>query len=400
MSSHGAAGASTRPAVLRDSPTRISYVQLALYGFFLYAFGPSLSLLRDEQGTSRTVASLHGTALSIGAVTAAFACPWLVRKVGRGNVLRLGSAVLVVGTLLYVATRALPLTLAGVLVAGAGSTFALVGINAFISDHQGPAAPRSMSEGNGVAALAGLLAPLAVGLGVAVGWGWRPALVAVAVGFVVLEVARGRRLDVYDGTHGDPASTPAPAPPGSMPRRYWVAWSVIFAVVGTEFCMTLWGSELLRDQAGLGDAAAAASLVTIVGGMAIGRLGGSPVVSRVDPERLLIGAFTLTVVGFFVAWTSSVAAVMLVGFLVAGIGIGLHWPLAISRALRASGGRSDRGAALASVAAGIAAGLAPFVLGALADSFGVHTAFLLVPAMLAAGIAIVALVPVPFTLHG
>jgi fucose permease len=310
----------------------------------------------------------------------------------------MGSCVVAIGIVLYTASSALPVTLVGTLVAGAGGTWALVGVNAFISDHQGPAAPRSMSESNGLGALAGLLGPIAVGLGVALGRGWRPALLVAAVGFLVVEVVRGRDLNVYDGTHGQREPEVRGAPSGPMPRRYWFAWGVILAVVGTEFCMTLWGSELLRDQAGMGDAAAAASLVTVVGGMALGRLGGAPIVTRVDPERLLVGAFALTGVGFLLAWVSTSPLPMLVGFFVAGTGMGLHWPLGVSRSLRAAEGRSDRGSALASVAAGMASGIAPFVLGALADAVGVHLAFLVVPAMLLGGIALVRLVPVPFTL--
>lgn len=394
MTEAGAAGV-VRPTVLRDFPTWITYAQLALYGWFLYAFGPSLALLRDEQGTSRTVASLHGTALAAGSVGAALLVPVVVRRFGRGTLLRIGSGVVVVGLLTYVGSSLLAFTIAGALLAGAGGTLVLVGINAFVSDHQGPAAPRALSESNGLASLAGLLGPLTVGIGVALAWGWRPAMLAVAVCFVVLEVVRGRRLEVYDGTHGHPDSQPGHAPPGPLPRRYWFAWGVMFTVVGTEFCLTLWGSDLLRTQAGFGDAAAAAALVTVVGGMTLGRLGGSPIVSRVDPEKLLIAAFAVTAVGFAIAWLSSSAVPMLIGFFVAGTGMGLHWPLGISRALRASDGRTDRGAALASVAAGIASGLAPFVLGALADAFGVHTAFLIVPVLLLVGVVLVRAAPVP-----
>jgi fucose permease len=132
--------------------------------------------------------------------------------------------------------------------------------------------------------------------------------------------------------------------------------------------------------------------------MALGRLGGSPIVSRVDPERLLIVAFGVTLVGFFIAWLATSAAPMLVGFFIAGTGMGLHWPLGISRALRASGGRTDRGSAMASVGAGMASGAAPFALGALADALGVHEAFLIVPALILVATAVVLLRPVPLSL--
>ena len=66
--------------------------------------------------------------------------------------------------------------------------------------------------------------------------------------------------------------------------------------------------------------------------------------------------------------------------------------------MQASGGRPDRGAGRVSFAAGLASGAAPFALGALADRTGTHTAFLLVPVLLAgaAGCALACLrAPVP-----
>ena len=52
----------------RDAVTRAGYATLAAYGWFLYSFGPTVPLLRAEQGISRTVASLHNVAFSVGAV--------------------------------------------------------------------------------------------------------------------------------------------------------------------------------------------------------------------------------------------------------------------------------------------------------------------------------------------
>ena len=52
----------------RDRRTWLTYGQLGVYGWFLYGFGPALTLLRDEQGFTRTVAGLHGTALALVAL--------------------------------------------------------------------------------------------------------------------------------------------------------------------------------------------------------------------------------------------------------------------------------------------------------------------------------------------
>ncbi|MSO28001.1 MAG: hypothetical protein EXQ60_08095 [Candidatus Nanopelagicales bacterium] len=51
-------------------------------------------------------------------------------------------------------------------------------------------------------------------------------------------------------------------------------------------------------------------------------------------------------------------------------------------------------AGLASVAASVAAGIAPFVLGELSQSIGFHLAFLIVPVFLICGLAILLIKPV------
>jgi len=51
-----------------------------------------------------------------------------------------------------------------------------------------------------------------------------------------------------------------------------------------------------------------------------------------------------------------------------------------------SGGQPDRAIAVMSIGVGLASGLGPFVLGALADQVGVQSAFLVIPALcIAAG---------------
>jgi len=110
---------------------------------------------------------------------------------------------------------------------------------------------------------------------------------------------------------------------------------------------------------------------------------------------VLMGTMGLTIVGFTVAWLSSSAVPMLVGFTITGVGLGLQSPLGIGRAVIAAGGQADRGAGLTSVTIGLASGIAPFALAAVADHVGVHTAFLIVPVLMALGILLVRAEQVP-----
>ena len=69
--------------VQRDRLTWSIYSYLGLWGWFLYSFGPSVPLIRAEQGTSRAVAGLHGTSLAVGALLAAALTVPVTRRLGR-----------------------------------------------------------------------------------------------------------------------------------------------------------------------------------------------------------------------------------------------------------------------------------------------------------------------------
>src|SRR5256885_14261642 len=96
--------------LVRDRLTWLTYGQLAAYGYFLYAFGPVVPLLRDEQHTTRAVASLHGTALALGGMLSALFVPWLVRRVGRIAMMWIGQAGLCLGVVGLWFARPLPAT--------------------------------------------------------------------------------------------------------------------------------------------------------------------------------------------------------------------------------------------------------------------------------------------------
>ena len=118
-------GSTTRP--VRDRPTRIAYVQLAFWAWFLYAFGATAALLRDEQGTSRSVASLHGTTLAIGGLIGAMLTSRAVERWGRGIVMR-GSAIgAIASVLVYTWPSAPPVvTMSGAALAAFFGTFLLI----------------------------------------------------------------------------------------------------------------------------------------------------------------------------------------------------------------------------------------------------------------------------------
>ena len=260
----------------RDRATLITYGQFAMYGWFLYAFGPSVPLLRDEYGVTSTVAALHGTLLALAALLVGLGAPRVVRHLGRGGSLRAGSVLLIIGVLIYTSGHSLALTMLGAFVAGLGGGLVAVFGNAHLSAHQGEAAPSALSEAAMMSAVFGMVAPLALGLGVAIGWGWRPGLLVTALGVLALELLRGPTT-AFNDTELPHDQLPEPEP---LPHLFWWAWGVLVSLVGVEFCLILWSSDLLRLRGGFGPGAAAASLTSVVAGMALGRGVGSLLVQH------------------------------------------------------------------------------------------------------------------------
>lgn len=379
-----------------DRITWITYVQVSLFAFFLYGFGATQALLRDEQGTSRTVASLHATVFAVANVATGLLIPRLIQRWGRGLVIRYAVIVMSIGIAVYTAPFGLTASLIGTALVACGGVSLIATANAFILDYQGSAGPAALTQANALAALFGFVVPLVIGITTAVALGWRTGLWALIIALVVAEVLRSRHEHTpsIERAETPNVTQPVRAEKIQMPRRFWWSLTVVALLLATEFTLTLWSADLLRERAGLGPAAAAASLAAVTGGMFLGRLYGSRLAQTWSVDRLLTSSILLALVAFAVAWVSTNPWPILASLFVVGLGISVHWPIGVSRAVASSGGLIDRASGLSSVAAGAAGGIAPFILGALSDSIGFHSAFLIVPVLLSTALVLILAKPV------
>jgi MFS family permease len=143
------------PEFLRTRLTWLTYAQLAVFGYFLYGFGPSVPLKRDDLHVSSAVGGLHGSALALGSTLAGLSFALLSRRVGRTGTLRVGLLGLAAGTLLYCLVPALPVTLTGALICGLFGSYVVTGSVVVLSAAHGTAGPTAFSEANAAAAGAG-----------------------------------------------------------------------------------------------------------------------------------------------------------------------------------------------------------------------------------------------------
>lgn len=360
-----------------------------MWGYVNYGFGPVVPLLRDEQAVSASVASLHGTALAVGAMLGGTLFPWVAGRLGRGNALWVGIGAVAVTVLGFFLAHSLPATLLATVAMGAAGATVVNAVVGMLTAYHGPAGPAAIAEANALACAMGVVAPVVVGFTVGAGLGWRPGL-AVVVGLIgllaVLAFTTGVRLPYRAPT---PTLSTVESPPGRLPGSYWLAWTLMSVTGSVEVCLSLWAAEVLRGHAGMDPAGAAAAVSSIVAGMFVGRLAGGRLALRIAPVPLFLGALAASGVGFALFWAAEVPWLAVTGLVVLGLGNAMHYPLGISLALRTAPGLEDRAAARASYSLAVSFGIAPFLLGAVADGFGAHRAFLLVPVLFVAAAVLV-----------
>ncbi|WP_456826737.1 MFS transporter [Cellulomonas sp. P5_E12] len=379
-----------RTGFTRDRMTIAFYGCFAVWGWLLYSFNPSVPLLAEELGVSDAQAGLHGTAMAAGGILAAFVAPRLVHARGRRAAILLACAVVAVGACGLVAAPALGWSLLAMVVLALGGNVMISAAQAGVALRHGAKASAALTEGNGVGSSIGLVGPLAVGACVAIGWGWRPAVLVTAALALVTAVLMSRIPDggAMTPAHVAGSSHAAAAPVRAVSRLpAWCFLVTLVAGISLEFATTYWSTSLILQQTGAGAGIAAAATAGLVAGMSAVRFVVGPLSLRVAPTMLLAVAFVVAIGGWAILWTATTPATAMVGLVVAGFGYGAQYPLSISLLLATAPGRTDATQARATFVGSLAIGIAPFALGALADAVGTHQAFLVVPVVALVGVA-------------
>jgi len=394
----GADTSSTSALLVRDRLTWLIYLQLATYGFFLYAFTPSVTLLRDDEHVSRAISGLHGTGLAVGAVVAGAVLSRLVARFGRARLMRVGTVVLCLGIVIFVSCTIVAITITGAVVAGFGGTV-VVNLSAAMltSHHPGAAGGSAVTEANGIGSGLGIVAPLLISATIAIRLGWRAGVLIAILLAIAVRIAFRRDALPDDRAV---ATRHTVAVSKRMSPEFWRATGVLVMTTAIEFSMTIWSSDVLQNHDGLSKGTAATGVTAIVAGMTLGRLASKRFTLRYSADALLLCVFGITFVGFFAFWISSMVWLGFLGLFVIGLGISLQFPLAITRAIGFSHDRADVATGYAALGTGFAIGVAPFALGAFADSAGSHTAMLVVPVFVvlgAIGVATTKSAPTPIS---
>jgi predicted MFS family arabinose efflux permease len=372
----------------RDRFFWIVATQTAIVNFYLGGFGPAQSLLRADQGTSLTIAGLHGTAMGVASIAAGYANPHLAHRFGRAKSQWIGLGIFLVGLFLFVISPPVILTIPATLITGFGTSMVINTMLSSMSHHYGKAAEVAIPQANGVAsigfvtgtALIGTIASLYPSF-------WRLGLLlAIPVAVILVLVGREKEAEEHVPDESGPQS-------GKMSAKFWLAWLGFVACISSEFATSFWSAALLKDQVGSSAAISTVAIVALGTGMGVGRWYGGLVLKNFKLDNQLLGLVALQFIGFVAFWLSHSMIISLICLFVIGLGISMQFALSAIRLVSFSDNRPDLAIGKSSLAAGIAIAGAPFLLGFLGDNFGISRAYIMVPVLIAIAFIIIKLTP-------
>ncbi len=362
--------------------------QTAIVNFYLGGFGPAQSLLRADQGTSLTVAGLHGTAMGVASIVAGYANPHIAHRFGRIRAGWIGLAIFSVGLTIFVLSPPVFLTLPATLITGFGTSIVINTMLTSMSHHFGKAAEVAIPQANGIASIGFVTGTALIG-SIAIKFPdlWRIGLLlAIPITIALFVVGRDKAADEHVPDESGPQS-------GKLSRTFWISWIGFVACISSEFAVSFWAAALLKERVGSSAAISTVAIVALGTGMGVGRWYGGLLLKRFVLDTQLLIVIAVQFFGFAVFWFSHSMVISLVSLFTIGLGVSIQFALASIRLIGFSDGRPDLAIGQTSLAAGIAIAVAPFLLGVLGDSFGISRAYIMVPLLIAIAFLIVKLVP-------
>lgn len=219
--------------------------------------------------------------------------------------------------------------------------------------------------------IAASVVPLALAASASAGPGWWLGLspAAVLLGVITFGLRAGPHLTASgDGVEGS-----------RLPRKFWLAWAFLTAVIGVEFSIVFWGATLVGLRADLTIPEATAIGALFLGGMFVGRLGlGLGLGAGQATRRTVATGLAVTAIGTGVAWVSTTAVLSALALFLAGLGVAVLYPLGAAAALARAPAQAAVAGNRLTLATGLAILVAPFLLGTVADATGVVAAWGLV----------------------
>ena len=378
---------------MTQAPPRDRYfwsiaLQTFIVNLFLGGFGPAQSLLREDQGTSLTVAGLHGTAMGFASVVGGLLFSKLTHRFGREALGWIGLWIFGIGIVGIAFSHPVPLTILFAFVSGLGVTTVINSFVASFSSHYGKKASLALGQANGISSAGYVTGTLVIGL-IANQYRefWRfGLLIAIPMIFYLFFAVRSNEREAHVPSAHGPES-------GKLSFKFWLTWIGFVAAIGTEFATSFWASALVQDRTGATASISTIAIMALGTGMALGRWYSGRVLAKLELDGQLKFIIALQGAGFAALWLSHNLALSIFALFVSGLGISMQFTLCQLRMIALSDNRPDLATGHAALAAGIAIGGAPFGLAMLGDHIGISRAYIAVPVVILIGYLIVQFVP-------
>ncbi|MFN8481960.1 MAG: MFS transporter [Anaerolineae bacterium] len=364
---------------VRTSFTWLAYLMVGYFSFMESSLGPTLPSLQQQLNLSYAVVSLHFSAFALGIILTGLIGDRVIGRWGRRATIWGGAVGMVVGELLIAVGSTAAITVLGALTIGFLGSLTLVTVQAALSDTYGSRRVVAFSEAAVVASLCSIAAPLIVGFFTASIVGWTGAY-WLAMALVALLALVFRRTAVPPTTHHA----------GEAPRvtfrvlglPFWAYCAVFFLASAVEWALLAWIPTFLHEVGGMTTTQAATLMSVFFAAMLGGRLLGSVLSRRLNSGMLLLLALGVTLVGFPFFWLAAWLPLRVLGMVITGFGIANQYPFSIANATHVAARYADAANARLALTNGLAGLLAPFALGALADSAGVQQSYAVVAGLL------------------
>jgi fucose permease len=374
---------------------------LAAFGFLNAVLGPALPYLRAPEHISYVVGALHQVAFAVGGGLAGLLAARGHGSASRARIIAVGLGVAALGGLGVAYGARAPTTIASAFVMSLFGTSALIRMWGVLADVHGPRRTVALAEGEVLVSLGSIVTPLLVAALAVTAFTWRGALVLgdLGVGAAVWALRS--------------AAIPAPLAPGVSAggasrsnnvrtdsgaggfrggRRMLVRPTlvIVFAIVALEFALSFWLASYLHDSLGVARGLAVVMVSGLYAGNLAGRLLASRAARRVPDTALLLGALMTALLGLPLLLGGHGAAPAAAGILIAGTGIGAMFP--VTSSLHVAGSPTDADTSVGEVISVAALGqlIGPLGAGVIAQSAGLRTGLLVLPAFVLLALAALA----------
>jgi hypothetical protein len=354
------------------------YVAFAALGWFLNGFGSILPELEKDIGQRASLYPLlPGAVLLVWGLIVVRRHRAVDGPSNHAAGVIAGSIALAAGLVVMGITRWLAVSLIGALVASIAAAYLIRLLPAVLATIRADDTERVMMRSNAYSSVAALVAPLAVGLSIAVGTGWLPGM-ALPIGVAAVAVVLTARPSLADPPQVRSVEHDVEVVPPL--RAWWREFTVLALSIMIEFCFVYFAATFLHDELDLSTAAAAAGAGAWGVGMAAGRFA----VSTWPPPKTVLPSAVVIAIGFAMLWGVPNAAVAIAGIGIAGLGASPLYPSRLTALLDRFPASPHEGSARGSLASGTALMAAPALMAGLREVSDVRTAYLTVPALLAA----------------